>query len=158
MALEVGDPAPDFALTLNPGEAPLRLSDYLGEYPVVVLFFPLAFSASCTEEMFAVARQSPSFGDLGARVVAISVDSPFVTRRFARECEVEFPIVSDFNRRAADAYDVLLDEFFGLEGVANRAVFVVDRNGKIAYVWESTPDGSDQPDLDAVREAVRNAD
>lgn len=157
MALAVGDPAPDFALTLNPGEAPLRLSDYVGEHPVVVLFFPLAFSPTCTDEMFAVGRLSSAFRDMGARVVAISVDSPWVTRRFARECQVDFPIVSDFNRKAAEAYDVLLDDFFGLEGVANRAVYVVDRQGKIAYVWESSPDGAEQPDLEAVREAVRHA-
>lgn len=154
MALQVGDPAPDFALALTPGEAPLRLSDYLGEHAVVLLFFPLAFSPECTDEMFLAVERYNAMRDAGARVVAISVDSPFVTQRFARECGVDFPIVSDFNREAAGDYDVLLGDFFGLERVARRAVFVVDRDGRIAYVWESDPDGSEQPDLDRVQEVV----
>jgi glutaredoxin-dependent peroxiredoxin len=154
MALQVGDPAPDFALSLTPGEAPLRLSDYLGEHPVVLLFFPLAFSPACTDEMFLAADRYESLKKAGARVVAISVDSPFVTERFANECGVAFPIVSDFNREAAEDYDVLLEDFFGLEGVARRAVFVVDRDGRIAYVWESDPDGSEQPDMDRVQAEI----
>ncbi|RMH21123.1 MAG: peroxiredoxin [Gemmatimonadetes bacterium] len=156
MALSPGTPAPDFELPLKPGEAPLRLSDYRGERPVVLLFFPLAFSSTCTKEMCAVAEDYGAWQELGAEVIGVSVDSPFVNQKFAAECGAPFPIVSDFNRAASRAYDVLYEEFYGLEGVSKRAAFVIDREGIVRYAWVSD-DAGVMPDLDAVREAVRAA-
>jgi len=153
MTLRPGEPAPDFALPLVPGEAPLRLSDYRGERAVVLLFFPLAFSPVCTEELCTVAEQYDRWTELEAEVVGISVDSPFVNRRFAEEWGIPFPVVSDFNREVSGRYDVLYEEFYGLEGVSKRAAFVVDREGRIAYAWV-TDDAGELPPLDAVREAV----
>lgn len=152
MALEVGDPAPLFALPLVPGEAPLRLSDYVGERPVVLLFFPLAFSGVCTEEVKEMAADLDSFHELDAEVVAVSVDSPFVLRQFAEACDAEFPIVSDFNREAVRAYHVLNPDYFGLENVAHRSAFVIDRDGTIAYSWTS-PDDS-PPDIEALKRVL----
>lgn len=156
MTVPVGDAAPEFALPLEPGEAPLRLSDYIGERPVVLLFFPLAFSDVCSEEMRRVAADYDRLHELGAEVIGISVDSPFVNRRFADECAVPFPIVSDFNRQAVEAYGVRNDDFYGLEGVANRSAFVIDRDGRVAYAWTSD-DASVLPDLDEIRRAVEAA-
>lgn len=156
MPLTKGDPAPAFALPLKPGEAPLRLGDYRGQKPVVLLFFPLAFSETCTKEMRLVAEDYDSWRALDAEVVGISVDSPFVNQRFAEETGAPFPILSDFNRTATDAYDVRDDDFYGLEGVSKRAAFVVDRDGEIAYAWCSD-DASDLPPFDEVREAVAGA-
>lgn len=152
--LSVGSAAPPFALTLKPGEAPLRLADYQGEKPVVLLFFPLAFSSVCTSEFRQAAQEYESWKALGTEIVGISVDSPFVNQKFADECGAPFPIVSDFNRTAVTAYGVRNDNFFGMEGVSNRAVFVVDREGKVAYSW-MTEDASVLPDFQAIRAAVK---
>lgn len=153
MPLDVGEKAPEFALPLKPGEAPLRLSDYLGEKPVVLLFFPLAFSGVCTEEMRLVAEDYDRWRDLDAEVIGISVDSPFVNQKFAEECGAPFPILSDFNREAVDDYDVKNPDFFGLEGVANRSAFVVDRSGTVVYSWMSD-DAAVLPDFDQIRRVV----
>lgn len=157
MPLEAGEKAPDLALPLKPGEAPLRLEDYRGEKPVVLLFFPLAFSRVCTEEMRIVAENYDRWRELDAEVLGISVDSPFVNQKFAEECGAPFPILSDFNREAVRAFDVENSDFYGLEGVANRSAFVVDRSGTVVYSWMSE-DASVLPDFGEIREAVEAAD
>lgn len=148
-----GAAAPDFALPLRPGEAPLRLSDYQGSRNVVVLFIPLAYSGVCTEELCRVQEDLAAWGGLDAAVVAISVDSPFVNQRFARDYGLEFPILSDFNREAMTAWGVRNDDFFGMRGVAHRSVFVVDREGRVAYAW-MTEDADILPDFEAVRSVL----
>lgn len=155
MPLAVGDVAPDFQLPLKPGEAPLRLADYRGSRRVVLLFFPLAFSGVCTEEMCVVAEDYSTWTGLGAEILGISTDSPFVNQKFAAECNAPFPILSDFNRDAIEAYGVRNDEG-SLKGVAYRSVFVVDRAGHIRYVWMSA-DPDVLPDFRAIKEAVANA-
>lgn len=156
MALAPGTPAPDFALPLIAGEAPLRLADYRGEKTVVLVFFPLAFSSLCTAEIGRIAEEYESWTRSGAEVVGISVDSPFVTQRFTRETGASFPIVSDFNRDVVTAYDVRNDDYFGMRGVANRSVFVVDRAGVIRYAW-TAGDQDRLPPFDEVRGAVMDA-
>jgi len=153
MPLVPGDYAPDFALPLKPGEAPLRLSDYRGERTVVLLFFPLAFSSVCTAEICSVAEDQGAWSELDASVVGISVDSIFVNQRFAAECNAAFPIVSDFNREVVTAYGVRDDDFFGLRGVAKRSVFVVDPEGKVAYAWVSD-DADVLPDFQEIKAVV----
>jgi peroxiredoxin len=91
--------------------------------------------------------------DLGAEVVGISVDSPFVNAKFAEETGAPFPILSDFNREVATAYGVRNDDYFGMKGVATRSVFVIDRDGTVTYVWTAEED--EPPDLDDVLNAVR---
>lgn len=134
MAVKVGDRAPDFTLQARPNES-VSLSDYLGEGAVVLLFFPLAYSGVCTEEMCTVAEDYSAYQELGAQVLGISVDSPFVNQKFAEDTGAPFPILSDFNKETTTAYGVLRDELIGLKGVANRSAFVIDRDGKVAYAW-----------------------
>ena len=153
MALDVGATAPDFELPLKLGEPPVRLGDYRGEKPVVLLFFPLAFSSVCTVEMCTVAENYSAWQELNAEVIGISVDSPFVNQKFAEDCSASFPIVSDFNKSASEAYGVLYDEFAGLHGVSKRAAFVVDRDGTISYAWV-TEDPAVMPDFDAIMQAL----
>ena len=152
MALTPDTPAPDFALPHRPGEEPLRLSDFRGS-PVVLLFFPLAFSSVCTKEMCTLAEEWDRWEGLGAQLLGVSVDSPFVNRKFAEETGVPFPVLSDFNRSASKAYDVLYEDYYGLEGVAKRAAFVVDGEGRIAWVWASD-DAGVMPPLDEIRGEV----
>lgn len=156
MALSVGEQAPDFELPLKPKEAPLRLEDYHGEKVVVLLFFPLAFSAVCTDEMCRIAESYARWRELDAEVIGISVDSPFANQKFAEECGAHFPILSDFNREVIDAYGVKNEDYYGLKDVAYRSVFVIDRGGTIVYAWNTT-DSSVMPDFDEVMRAVEDA-
>ncbi len=153
MALDVGATAPDFELPLKLGEPPVRLGDYRGEKPVVLLFFPLAFSSVCTVEMCTVAENYSAWQELNAEVIGISVDSPFANQKFAEDCGATFPILSDFNKSTSEAYGVLNDEFAGLQGVSKRAAFVVDRDGSISYAWV-TEDPAVMPDFDAIMQAL----
>ena len=126
MPVAVGEQAPDFSLPYEASPERVTLSGFLGK-PVVILFFPLAFSPVCTAEMC----------------------------HFAAACGAEFPMLSDFNRAAVDAFGVRNDDFYGLKGVAYRSVFVVDPQGRIAYVWV-TEDASVLPDFDIIRDVVRS--
>lgn len=153
MALRVGDNAPDFSLPPAPGPDLVTLSSFRGEKNVVVLFFPLAFSSVCTDEMCRVAEEQADWAGLDAQVIGVSVDSPFVVQRFAAETKAGFPIVSDFNREAMQAFDVMYEEYFGLRGVAKRSAFVVDREGVIRYAWVDEDSGV-LPPLDEIREAL----
>ena len=157
MTLSVGHTAPEFALPVKPREAPIRLSDFRGEKPVVLLFFPLAFSSVCTEEMCAVAESYAAWQALDAQVIGISVDSPYVNVKFAEECKAPFPIASDFNKDVSAAYEALADDMGGLKGVTKRVVYVIDRSGTIVYAWEGENPGV-MPDFDAIMKAVEQAD
>lgn len=152
MIPRVGEPAPDFALEHRPAHPPVRLSDHRGR-PVVLLFFPLAFSGVCTQEICTVVEDFAQWSALGVTVFGISVDSSWVNLRFARECGADFPILSDFNREACTAYGIRNDDFFGMRGVSDRSVFVIDAEGRIAWAWTS-PDADVLPDFHAVRSAV----
>lgn len=123
----------------------------------MVLFFPWAFSSVCSDELCQVRDAWPSASELGAQVLAISVDSPFVVKRFAEETGVDFPILSDFNKEAMTAYDVKYEDFFGSRGVAKRSVFVVDKSGTVRYAWV-TEDADVIPDFEAVRAVVEELD
>jgi glutaredoxin-dependent peroxiredoxin len=155
MVIGIGDRAPTFTLPDRPGHK-VDLCARIGERPVVLLFFPLAYSSVCTAEMCAVRDDWSAWKGLDADVFAISVDSPFVTARFRDAHDLPFPVLSDFNREVAGEYGVLYEEFYGLKGVAKRAAFVIDREGRIAYRWV-TEDADVEPDYGAVRAAVEKA-
>jgi glutaredoxin-dependent peroxiredoxin len=155
MPLSVGDRAPEFALVEKIGQPPVRLSDALQSGPVVLVVFPLAFSGVCTTEICSLAEDFSSWDGLGATIFGISVDSAFVNQRFAAECKAPFPILSDFNREVITAYGVRNDDFFGMQGVGDRSVFVVGTDGLIRWAWH-TPDASVLPDFEAVKAALKN--
>lgn len=155
MPLTTGERAPGFSLPAAPGEV-VDVGERIGQRPVALLFFPLAFSSVCTEELCAVRDDWSAWEALDADVYGVSADSPFVTRRFREELGLPFPLLSDFNHEVGAAYGVLYEDYFGLKGVARRAAFVVDADGRIAYVWVSERDDV-LPDLHAVREAIRTA-
>ena len=154
MAKQVGDTAPDATVFVRPRE-PVRLRDYQDQ-PLVLLFFPLAFSGVCTREVCTVAEDYSAWENLGARVVGISVDSPYVNQKFMEACNARFPIVSDFNREATIAYDVVRPDLGGLKDVSERAAFVIGRDGVIKYAWVGEHPGVFPP-LDEIKEAVKRA-
>ena len=150
MTLRSGDRVPSFGLPDRPGH---EVTVEPGGRPIVLLFFPLAFSSVCTREMCTVRDDWTRWIEVGAAVYAISVDSPFVTAKFQAEHDLPFPVLSDFNREIAARFGVLYEEFYGLRGVAKRAAFVIDSEGRIVYDWVSDDDDR-EPDYEAVKAAV----
>ena len=149
----LGSHAPDFSLAPGPVPERVTLSEFRGR-PVVLMFVPLAFSSTCTEEFCHIAENWDVWGQLGATVLGISIDSPFVAVKWGEEMGVPFQLLSDFNKEAATAYGVLYDDFFGMNGVAKRSVFVVDAEGMIAYSWVDE-DSAVLPPFEEIKEAVQ---
>jgi peroxiredoxin len=153
-----GDDAPTFSATLGTSDhESWDLADHLGDGPVVLAFFPGAFTPPCTNEMVALQEHHAEFQDAGATLFGVSADSPFSQGAFREEHGIEFDLVSDTAREAIGAYDVEIDiEELGLHGVANRTVFVIDESGEITYTWEAD-DPTKEPDYEELLEAVRSA-
>jgi mycoredoxin-dependent peroxiredoxin len=128
MSLEVGEEAPDFT-TRDEDLEEFKLSSLRGRN-VLLVFFPLAFSRLCTKELVDITGQSEKYDAAGAEVVGVSVDSPFVLKAFKRDENLNAHLVSDFHPKGAIAkqYDAYIDE----AGIATRATFVIDKDGKIA--------------------------
>lgn len=156
MTPAIGSPAPDFELTWRVGEPAIRRSTWQQGRPLVLLFYPLAFSPVCTDELCAVRDDGARWTELDARILGVSVDSPWVNARFADELGLDFPLLSDFNREVAAAYGVLNDDYWGMRGVSDRAAFVIDASGTVVWAWHS-PDDSVLPDLEAIRAVVTEA-
>lgn len=140
MTLSIGDKAPDFTLP-EKMDSMWTLSDHIGKRNIVLLFFPLAFSPTCREELCSMRDGFREFEGLDATVVAVSIDSPFVLAKFKEELGLQFPLLSDFNRTAARAYGAFHEKLGPLEGVAKRSAFIIDKAGKIAYEWVSDDPG-----------------
>jgi len=153
MPARKGEPAPPIALPDAPGHV-VDLASVFGRRKVVLLFFPLAFSPVCTEEMCTFRDDWAKWTELGCDVYGISVDSPFVVKKFREDLNIPFPILSDFNKTTCRAYGALHRELFGMKGVAKRAAFVIDASGKVAYRWVSN-DPRKQAKFEAIRRAVK---
>ena len=156
MALRVGTIAPDFTLqTKTPaGLEAITLSDQYAEKRVLLLFFPLAFTSICVEEMCHVNACLLEYDDLNASVYGISVDSPFSLEKMAQADQLKFPLLSDFNKTVATAYDVLFEDLLGFKGVAKRSAFVVDTDGRILYS-ESSDDPKKLPHFELIKSALK---
>ena len=156
MSLKVGDKAPDFTLpsfTPSPELTNISLSNFKGKN-VVLLFFPQAFTGTCTTEMCTMSDNFNMYKNMNAEVLGISVDGTFVQKAFANANKINVPLLSDYNKEAVQKYDVLLPEFaHGMKGTAMRAVYVIDKGGVIRYV-EVTKSPGDLPNFDALKNAV----
>ncbi len=126
--LDAGQPAPDFRLKGPDGQF-VTLSEFRGRRPVVLVFYPLAFSPVCSHQLPEVQRDLPRFEEMGAAVFGVSVDSHYSNEAFARSLSLTFPLLSDFKREATAAFGVLRSE----AGYGGRATFVVGRDGLIAW-------------------------
>ena len=126
MSLIIGDLAPDFTLPNQFGEQ-VTLSSFRGVKPVVVVFYPLSFSGICTGELCEIRDNFDHFERSGVELLAISVDSKFVQKMFAEREGYKFSVLADFwpHGKVAQDYGVFLDE----HGIANRATFVIDKEG-----------------------------
>ena len=152
MANLKGQQASDFTLYSSELKE-VSLADYAGK-KVVIHFFPMAFTGFCTTQLCTMRDTFGYYDELGAEVIAISVDSPFPLAKFKEENNYQFPLLSDFNKEVSQAYGAFYDEFvFNLKGVSKRAAFVLDENHKIVYA-EVLESAGDLPDFNAIREAV----
>jgi peroxiredoxin len=155
MALTVGTTAPDFTLKskTNQGLQSVTLSDNFGKRNTVLLFFPLAFTGVCTQEMCDVSGGVSAYEGLNAAVYGISVDSPFAQEAWATQEKITIQLLSDLNKTVITSYDVLFPMLAGVGDTAARAVFIIDKQGRITYV-EQTATPKDLPDFNKVKEAL----
>ena len=152
MSIQIGQPAPDFTL-YSSDKTKIALSDYRGKN-VVLLFFPFAFSSVCTAELCSVRDNMNSFSTLEAQIAGISVDSLYALARFKAEQNLDFPLLSDFNKQVSKAYDVLYENFsYGMQGVSKRSAFVIDKEGIVQYA-EVLENPGEQPNLTAIQQTL----
>jgi peroxiredoxin len=147
MAVDVGSKAPDFTLT-NQDRQPVKLSEQRGK-PVVLAFFPAAFSSVCTKELCTFRDAMARLNSAKAQVYGVSVDTFFTLKAFQDAQGYNFPLLSDFNKEAIKDYGVFNEDMIGLKGIAKRAVFVIDKDGIVRH-REVLDDARNEPNYDAV--------
>lgn len=153
MAITKGQHAPDFSL-FDSDKKEIKLSDYKGKN-VLLLFFPLAFTGVCTAELCSIRDNYSIYNDLDAQVLGISVDSLFVLDKFKKEQNLNFPLLSDFNKEVSAAYGALHEKFaFGMAGVSKRSAFVIDKEGIVQYA-EVLEVPSELPNFTAIQETLK---
>lgn len=154
MKLKSGDKAPHFTLR-STDKSEVSLADYKGKN-VVILFFPLAFTGVCTEELCSVRDDLSSYDSVNAEVLAISVDSLFTLDKFKSEQEYNFTMLSDWNKEVARAYGTLYEDFvLDMKGVAKRSAFVIDSEGTIRYA-EVLESAGDIPNFGLIKETLQS--
>jgi glutaredoxin-dependent peroxiredoxin len=151
MAADVGSKAPDFTLT-NQDRQPVTLSEQRGR-PVVLAFFPAAFSSVCQKELCTFRDSIARLGQANAQVYGISVDTFFTLKAFHDQQKLSFPLLSDFNKQAIRDYGVFNEDMIGLKGIAKRAVFVIDKDGMVRH-REVLDDARNEPDYERVFSAL----
>lgn len=153
MAVEVGQPAPDFTL-YDTDRKQRSLSEFKGKN-VVLAFFPGAFTGVCTTEMCTLRDNIDQFNSMNAQVIGITVDPPFAQKAWTDQNKVNYPFLSDFGREVVNQYGLTFANLAGLEGyvAANRAVLVLDKSGVVRYKWVA-PNPGTEPNYDEVKQAV----
>jgi glutaredoxin-dependent peroxiredoxin len=155
MPLAVGSKAPDFTLKSKAADGlkDVKLSANFGQKQTVLLFFPLAFTGVCTQEMCDITSGLTAYAGLGADVIAVSVDSPFAQEAWAKANQITVTLASDLNKTVIKAYDVVFPMLAGVGDTAARAAFVIGKDGVIKYA-EQTPTPKDLPNFAAVKAAL----
>lgn len=152
MSAQIDSKAPDFTLQNTQGNE-VSLSDYKDEKNVVLLFFPLAFTSTCTRELCETRDNMKLYKSMDAVVFGISVDSFFTLERFKKSQNLNFSLLSDFNKEASSKFGVLYDDYFGMKGVSKRAVFVIDKQGIVRHS-QVLEDSGELPDFRAVQDTL----
>ena len=151
MSVDVGSKAPDFTLTSHERQ-PVTLSQQRGK-PVVLAFFPAAFSSVCEKELCTFRDSIARLNQAHAQVYGISVDTFFTLKAFHDQQRLGFPLLSDFNKQAIRDYGVFNEDMIGLKGISKRAVFVLDKDGVVRY-REVLDDARNEPNYEGVLKAV----
>lgn len=152
MAVKVGEKAPLFTL-YDSEKQQIALENLKGK-KIVLLFYPQAFTSVCTAELCTTRDDIANYNDLNAEILAISVDSLFTLKKFKEDQQLNFILLSDFNKEVSRAYGALYEEFvFGMKGVSKRSAFVIDQEGTIQYA-EVLESAGDLPNFAAVKETL----
>ena len=155
MAIHVGSKAPDFTLKSKQasGLVDVKLSNNFGKKNTVLLFFPLAFTSVCTQEMCDITSGLNAYKELNAEVIGVSVDSPFAQEAWAHKEKIAITLASDLNKEIIKKYDVVFPMLAGVGDTAARAAFVIDKHGVVQYS-EQTPTPKDLPNFNAIKETL----
>lgn len=153
MTVTIGQEAPAFTL-YSSEKKQVSLSDQKG-HPVLLLFFPLAFTSVCTAELCSVRDDLAWYNNVKATIFGISVDSPQTLARFKEDQQLNFPLLSDFNKEASAAYGSLYEMFgYNMKGVSKRSAFVIDKDGIVQYA-EVLDNAGEVPDFIKIREVLK---
>jgi peroxiredoxin len=154
MAASVGAKAPQFTLVDTTKTPRSPMTEFAGK-KIVLLFYPGAFTGVCDKEMCNFRDSMSVYNSLNAQVIGVSVDSPWANKAFAQHYNLNFPLLSDFERVVVKQYGILFEGLGGVKGytVAKRAVFVVDETGTVKYAWVSDVAGVEPP-YEEVKKAV----
>ena len=157
MPLAVGTKAPDFTLSTKAADGPkeIKLSDNFGKKNTLLLFFPMAFTGTCTTEMCEVSAGLNAYTGLNATVYGISGDNPFAQEAWAEKEKITVPLLSDYEHKIARDYGVMYESFLpqmnlGMGGVPKRSAFIIDKNGVIQYA-ESNDDARELPNFEKIK-------
>ena len=148
-----GTKAPDFSLP-DTERNQRTLNEFLGK-KVVLAFYPGAFTDPCTREMCVFRDSLAELNALNAQVIGISVNDPFSNKAFAEANQLNFPLLSDYNRDIIRIYGVEATDFAGLKGytAAKRSIFIIDRKGVIRYKWISE-DPRKEPNYETIERTL----
>ncbi|HZE85566.1 MAG TPA: peroxiredoxin [Puia sp.] len=151
--IEIGQSAPEFSL-YDSDKKKVSLNDYKGKN-VLILFFPQAFTGTCTKELCSMRDNIALYNEANAQVLGISVDSVFTLAKYKEEQQLNFPLLSDFNKEVSATYGVLYDTWiFEMRGVSKRSAFVLDKEGIVRYA-EILETASDLPDFEAIKKVLQ---
>jgi peroxiredoxin len=152
MKIEAGQKAPDFLL-YDSEKNKVGLSDFKGKN-VLLLFFPQAFTGTCTKELCSVRDNIAEYNNVNAQVLGISVDSIFTLAKYKEEQQLNFPLISDFNKEVSEEYGSIYENFvFEMKGVSKRSAFVIDKDGIVRYA-QVLENAADIPDFKAINEVL----
>ena len=150
--ISIGQQAPGFSL-YDSDKKKVSLEDYRGRR-VLLLFFPQAFTSTCTRELCSTRDDIAFYDRADAQVFGISVDSVYTLAKYKEEQRLNFPLLSDFNKEVSAAYGALYELFnYDMKGVSKRAAFVLDKAGKVEYA-QVLENASDLPDFMAIHKLL----
>jgi peroxiredoxin len=157
MPLAVRTKAPDFTLSTKAAGGPkqIKLGDNFGKKNTLLLFFPMAFTGTCTTEMCSLTKELPNYSNMNTVVYGISGDNPFAQEAWAQKEKIDVTLLSDYEHKVTKDYGVVYDSFLpqlslGMAGVPKRSAFIIDKNGVIQYA-ESNDDAKQLPNFDKIK-------
>lgn len=151
-----GTPAPNFSL-YSSDKQKVTLSDLIGKENILILFFPQAFTGVCTKELCSVRDHIKDYQDLNSEVIAISVDSVFTLAKYKQDENLNFLLLSDFNKEVSALYGSIYESFtdMNMKGVSKRSAFIIDKQGVIQYE-EVLESAGDLPNFEAINETLKS--
>jgi glutaredoxin-dependent peroxiredoxin len=154
MSISIAQKAPDFSLFDSEKNA-IKLSDFNKEKNVLLLFFPLAFTSTCTKQLCTVRDDIATYANANAQVLGISIDSVYALAKFKEEQAYNFPLLSDFNKEVSATYGCIYDSFthMQMKGVSKRSAFIIDKEGIVQYV-EVLENASEVPNFSAINQLL----